>query len=36
MASQQFQQTQQKIPAKVLAAVLATGLLSFCGVIIET
>ncbi|MCF1783770.1 DHA2 family efflux MFS transporter permease subunit [Lactobacillus mulieris] len=26
----------QRIPAKVVAAVIATGLLSFCGVIVET
>lgn len=25
-----------KIPPKVIAAVVATGLLSFCGVIVET
>lgn len=26
----------EKIPAKVVAAIVATGLMSFCGVIVET
>ncbi len=26
----------EKIPAKVVAAIVTTGLMSFCGVIVET
>lgn len=29
-------QTATKIPCKVIAAIIATGLMSFCGVIVET
>lgn len=28
--------TEEKIPKKVVAAIVATGLMSFCGVIVET